>query len=114
MASLKLAEQLDGDVMRRLHAAAGIENRTPVQIADVALRTLLDQSYGARRALYCIDAMASVSERELAAKLVGRAILKAYDAILTARNDAPYQGASNEPLDSETSIEAEAVLACRG
>ena len=47
----------------RLRAIAATENRPASQIVAVALRTMLNLSPGARRALYAIDSTAEAAER---------------------------------------------------
>ena len=108
-----VATHLDRVTITRLRSLARIENRSPSQIQAVAIKAMLGLSPGARRALFAIDGIATEQERELAARMLGRAILTAYDRILDARPRPQHQPAGNEPLDTEDAIEAEAVRLCR-
>lgn len=98
----------------RLRSVAGLENRSPSQIQAVAIKAMLSLSPSARRALFAIDGIATEQEREFAGRMLGRAVLRAYDCILDARPRQQHQPDSNEPLDTEEAIEAEAVRLCRG
>jgi len=113
MAAGTVAAHTDEATVARLRRVAGTENRPSSQILGVALKAILTMSPAARRALYAIDGSAEKTEREFAMKLVGRAALKAYEAIIEARQRGEYHPAGNAPLDTEESIEAEAVRLCR-
>lgn len=113
MASRTVAAHLDEATISRLRAAATVENRSPSQIQAVALKMLLDLSPGARRALFAIDGIADDAERRLAAKRLARAALAAYEQIIDGRIRHEHHPATNESLDTEEAIEAEAVRLCR-
>ena len=113
MANRTVAAHLDEATVARLRAAAAVENRSPSQIQAVALKAMLDLSPGARRALFAIDGIADEAERRLAAKRLGRAALAAYEQIIDARSRREHHPATNESLDTEDAIEAEAVRLCR-
>ena len=113
MASRTVGTHLDAETIDRLRAIAATENRAPSQIIGIALKLFLDQSPGARRALLAIDGIVDAAGRDYASKLIGRAAMKAYEAILDDRQTADYHPSENQPLDSEESIEAEAVRMCR-
>ncbi|MDP4025087.1 hypothetical protein Q8W71_20875 [Methylobacterium sp. NEAU 140] len=109
-----VATDLDPAILERLRATAAAEQRPPAQVRDAALRAVLDQSPGARRALLAIDATADAAERAFAAKLIGRSILKAYEGILDARRTGTGPGTrANAALATEDAIEAEAIRMCR-
>ncbi len=108
-----VATHLDGATVKRLRSVARVENRSPSQIQAVAIKAMLSLSPGARRAMFAIDGIATEQEREFAARMLGRAVLTAYDRILDARPREQHQPDSNAPLDSEEAIEAEAVRLCR-
>jgi len=108
-----VATHLDGATVTRLRSIASVENRSPSQIQAVAIKAMLSLSPGARRALFAIDGIATEREREFAARMFGRAVLTAYDRILDARPQRQHQPDSNEPLDTEEAIEAEAARLCR-
>jgi hypothetical protein len=108
-----VAAHVDEDTLARLRAVAATENRPASQIVAVALRTLLNLSPGARRALYAIDGAAQEAERDFAGRLVGRAALKAYDRILDARHAGEPDPLGNAPVNTEEAIEAEAVRLSR-
>lgn len=108
-----VAAHLDDETIARLRAVAATENRPASQIVAVALRTMLNLSPGARRALYAIDGAAEGTEREFAGQLVGRAALKAYDRMLDARHAGEPDPMGNAPADTEETIEAEAVRLSR-
>jgi hypothetical protein len=107
-----VAIHVDDDTIARLRAVAATENRPASQIVAVALRTLLNLSPGARRALYAIDGAAE-AERDFAGRLVGRATLKAYERMLDARHAGEPDPLGNAPADPEDTIEAEAVRLSR-
>jgi hypothetical protein len=108
-----VAAHVDEDTIVRLRAVAATENRPASQIVAVALRTLLNLSPGARRALYAIDGSAEGSERDFSGQLVGRAVLQAYERILDARHASGPDPMGNAPADTEEAIEAEAVRLSR-
>jgi hypothetical protein len=62
-----------------------IEGRPESQIVPVALKFMLGLSPGARRALFALDDLSTPEERDLATSLIGRAVLKAYEALLDSR-----------------------------
>ncbi len=113
MASGTVGAHLDKQTIERLRATAAIENRSPSQIQAVALKMFLDMSSGARRALFAIDGISDERERAFAAKALGRAALAAYDRIIDARHSGERHPHSNQPLDTDEAIEAEAVRLCR-
>lgn len=77
------------------------------------LRSLLAHSPNAMRALAAIDRTADAGERELAARIVGRALLRAYEAILDARRTRPAPSRDDGgATHAEADIEAEAVRLC--
>jgi hypothetical protein len=108
-----VAAHVDDETIARLRAIAATENRPASQIVAVALRTMLNLSPGARRALYAIDSTAEAAERDFAGHLVGRAALKAYDRMLDARHAGEPDPMGNAPADTEEAIEAEAVRLSR-
>jgi len=108
-----VAAHVDEETIARLRAIAATENRPASQIVAVALRTLLNLSPGARRALYAIDGSAEGTERDFAGQLVGRAALRAYERILDARHAGDPEPMGNAPVDGEEAIEAEAVRLSR-
>jgi hypothetical protein len=111
MASGTVGAHLDKSTMERLRATAAVENRAISQIQAVALKVLLDMSPGARRALFAIDGIADDAERQFAAKAIGRAALLAYERIIDARQARDHH--TNQALDTEEAIEAEAARLCR-
>jgi|SRR5690349_2729546 hypothetical protein len=113
MASRTVAAHVDGATVARLRSTAGVENRAPSQIMAVALKTMLDMSPGARRALFAIDGIADEAERAFAMKAIGRAALKAYERIIDARHREDHHPATNDILETEEAIEAEAVRLSR-
>lgn len=114
MKTRSVAAHLDPVTLDTFRSVVGTENRTPSQVIGVALRSLIELSPGARRAAFAIDGIADESERAYAAKLIGRAALKAYDAILDGRrHDLGPDARSNGGTDTEEAIEAEAVRMCR-
>lgn len=108
-----VAAHVDEETIARLRAIAATENRPASQIVAVALRTLLNLSPGARRALYAIDGAAVATERDFAGQLVGRAALQAYERMLDARHAGDPDPMGNAPADTEEAIEVEAVRLCR-
>jgi hypothetical protein len=108
-----VAAHVDEETISRLRAVAAAENRPASQIVAVALRTLLNLSPSARRALYAIDGVAEGAERDFAGQLVGRAALKAYERMLDARHAGEPDPMGNAPADTEDAIEAEAVRLSR-
>ena len=104
-----VAAHVDDETLARLRAVAATENRPASQIVAVALRTMLNLSPGARRALYAIDGAAEATERDFAGQLVGRAALKAYDRMLDARHADEPDPMGNASADTEEAIEAVAV-----
>lgn len=104
---------VDEETIARLRAIASTENRPASQIVAVALRTLLNLSPGARRALYAVDGAAEADERDFASQLVGRAALTAYERMLDARHAGDPDPMGNATTDTEAAIEAEAVRLCR-
>jgi len=113
MVSRTVAAHLDETTVTRLRAAASVENRSPSQIQAVALKLLLDISPGARRALFAIDGIADDAERKIAAKLLGRAALVAYEQIIDARARRGRPQTGDDVTATEEAIEAEAVRLCR-
>lgn len=114
MKTQTVATHLDRMTLDRFKAVTQTENRSPSQVLSVSLKAFLDQAPGSRRALFAIDGIADEAERVFAARLIGRAILKAYEGILDARRaDAGPSPQSNENLVTEEAIEAEAVRMCR-
>ncbi|SMH52348.1 hypothetical protein [Mesorhizobium australicum] len=109
-----VAAHIDEKTRERLRNTADSESRSPSQIMGVAVKTMLSLSPAARRALFAIDGAASEDERQLAMRIVGRSALKAHERLIVARHTDPdRQPATNEILDNETAIEAEAVELCR-
>jgi hypothetical protein len=108
-----VAAHVDEDTITRLRAVAATENRPASQIVAVALRTVLNLSPGARRALYAIDGSAEGTERDFAGQQIGRAALQAYERILDTRHAGDPDPMGNAPADSEETIEAEAVRLSR-
>jgi hypothetical protein len=108
-----VAAHVDEETIARLRAVAATENRPASQIVAVAVRTLLNLSPSARRALYAIEGSAEGQERDFAGQLVGRAALQAYERILDGRHDGDPDPMGNAPADSEEAIEAEAVRLSR-
>ena len=113
MKNRTVAAHLDDATLARLRQAARTENRSLSQLQRVALKALLDLSPGARHALFAIDGIADDAERGLAAKRSGRAALAAYEQIVDARTRRAHHPATNDSLDTEDAIEAEAVRLCR-
>lgn len=109
MAGRTVAAHLNEGVAARLSAVSSGENRSPSQVIAVALRTFLEASPGARQAAYAVDGTASEDERRFVASLTDRAMLKAYERVLDARNLKPILNGTNTGLASEEEIEAEAV-----
>lgn len=111
---LDLATDLDLATLDRFRSVTQTENRSPSQVLSVSLKAFLDQAPGPRRALFAIDGIADEEERAFATRLIGRAILKAYEGIIDARRaDFGPRTDANEALASEEAIEAEAVRMCR-
>ena len=113
MASRTVAAHVDEATSTRLKAVAGVENRAPSQIMAVALKAMLDVSPGARRALFAIDGIADEAERDFAMKTIGRAALKAYERVVDARQHPYHHPVTNDALDTDEAIEAEAARLCR-
>lgn len=114
MSAGTVGTHLDAATLDRFRAMTATENRSPSQVLGVALKVLLDLAPGARRVVFAIDGVADEEERAFAARHIGRAALKAYEAIIDARRAdlGPHSGA-NEALETEEAIEAEAVRLCR-
>lgn len=114
MSTRTVGAHLDAETSDRFRNLTATENRTPSQVLNVALKLLLDLNPGARRTIFAIDGLADEEERSFAARHIGRAALKAYEAIIDARRAelGPANG-TNEALDTEDAIEAEAVRLCR-
>jgi hypothetical protein len=109
-----IAAHTDEKTRDRLRNAAANESRSPSQIVSVALRTVLELSPSARRAIYAIDGTANEEERQFAARLIGRGALKAYERIISARHGNPARPTvTNQVLENEAAIEAEAIELCR-
>jgi hypothetical protein len=113
MARNTVAAHVDEATATRLRATAAVENRAPSQIMAIALKTMVDLSPGARRALYAIDGIADEAERDFAMKAIGRAALKAYERIIDARNARNHHPVTNDALDTDEAIEAEAARLSR-
>jgi hypothetical protein len=113
MASGTVGVHLDQETIARLRSTAAVENRSLSQLQAVAVKMLLDLSPGARRALFAIDGAADDAERRFAAKVIGRAALSAYDRIIDGRHRQEHHPETNDQLDSEAAIEAEAARLCR-
>jgi hypothetical protein len=113
MASRTVAAHVDETTSARLKAVAGVENRAPSQIMAIALKTILEVSPGARRALFAIDGIADEDERGFAMKAIGRAALKAYERVVDARQRPGHHPVTNDALNTDEGIEAEAVRLCR-
>ena len=114
MKTQTVAAHLDRATLDRFQSLVKTENRSPSQVLAVALKVLLDQSPGARRALFAIDGVADAEERDFAARIIGRSVLRAYEGILDARREtAGPRSNANEELTTEDAIEAEAVRMCR-
>ena len=114
MKTQTVATHLDRATLERFQSLVRTENRSPSQVLAVALKSLLDQSPGARRALFAIDGIADAEERAFAARAIGRSVLKAYEGILDARRaDVGPRTDANEALLTEEAIDAEAVRMCR-
>ena len=107
--SKSIAAHLDPASLQLLKEISATENRPVSQIVSVPLRLSLRMSPAVRRALFAIDGSAREEEQALATKIVGRSILRSYEAILEQRYLAAKQTGSNSPLDGEEKIEAEAV-----
>jgi hypothetical protein len=108
-----VAAHVDEETIERLRAIAATENRAASQIVAVALRTMLNLSPGARRALYAIDGAAERAERDFAGHQIGRAALQAYEWMLDARHTGEPDSRANALADTEEAIEAEAVRLSR-
>jgi hypothetical protein len=108
-----VAAHVSEGTLTRLRAMSAVENRAPSQIMAVALKAMIDLSPGARRAMYAIDGIADAGEREFAMNAIGRAALKAYERIIDAREARHHHPMTNDPLDTDEAIEAEAVRLCR-
>lgn len=114
MAGGTIAAHVDGRTREALRDVATAENRSPSQIVSVALRTMMDLSPAARRALYAIDGMATDEERAYAMKLLGRSALKAHERLLDSRHGrSERHGSANALLDTEDAVDAEAIRLAR-
>lgn len=112
MAGKTIATHLDGTSVERLGMIAEAEGRNASQLVAVATRLLLDMSPAARRALIAMDG-SKPEDREFVKRVMGRAALKAREQLVAKRMPAAYSPLTNQPLDNESAIEAEAVAATR-
>lgn len=112
MGGRTVAAHIDDVVVDRLKEIAETEGRNPSQLVAVATKLMVSLSPAARRALIALDS-SKPEEREFASRLIGRAALKARERITVARNGQHRTPITNQPLDSEEAIEAEAVAVSR-
>lgn len=112
MAGKTVAAHMDERSAERLKSIAAAEGRPPSQLIAVATRMMTSFSPAARRALIALDGD-SEAERLFASRLIGRAALKARERVIDGRHLGDYAAVTNQPLDSEEAIEAEAAAACR-
>jgi hypothetical protein len=112
MGGRTVAAHIDDAFVDRLKAIAEGEGRNPSQLVAVATKLLVSLSPAARRALIALDS-STPEEREFAARLIGRAALKARERVIAARNDQTRSPITNQPLDSEEAVEAEALAMSR-
>lgn len=84
----------------------------PSQLLALETDLFANLSPAARNAVTALLS-GSAEERTYAFKVIGRGARVARDRVLTARNSRPYQTVTNEDLDSEAGIEAEAVTGSR-
>ena len=112
MTGQTIAAHLDPASLAEFKSVVKTENRSPSQVVGVSLRAFLDYSPSAKRALFAIDGLAEQDDREFAARLVGRAVLRAYEGILAARRTETASLTGNEALDDDDAIEADAVRIC--
>jgi hypothetical protein len=112
MAGRTVAAHLDGASADRLGKIAAAEGRNPSQLVAIATRLLVDMSPAARRAFIALDG-SKPEERDFAARIVGRAALKARERVIASRVDVEYSPVTNNVLDTEEAIDRESVAATR-
>ena len=113
MAGGTVGAHVDEATIGALDELISIENRPKSQVVSVALKVMLGLSPGARRALFALDGLSTEEERDVAMNMIGRSVLKAYEALLDSRLSAKRDRETNMALDSDEAIEAAAARLCR-
>lgn len=112
MAGRTVAAHLSETHADRLAALAESEGRPTSQLIAAATKMMLELSPGARRSLLALEGSSEL-ERKFAMKMLGRAAMRARECIVSSRVPGDYVPVTNQPLDTDEAIEAEAVAACR-
>ena len=112
MAGRTVAAHLSKSHADRLAALAESEGRPTSQMIGAVTKIMIELSPGARRSLLALEATSQL-EREFAVKAIGRAAMSARERIVSSRVKGEYVPVTNQPLDTEETIESEATAACR-
>lgn len=112
MAGHTISAHVNEEIATRVATLAKDEARSPSQVVGLAVDIFANMSPAARRSLIALTG-GSGDERQFAFKFIGRAAIRARERALIARNARTYAAVSNQDLDSEEGIEAEAVMASR-
>lgn len=114
--SRTISSVMDETVARAVADVARIEDRTPSQVVNAAVRFYTQLPEGARRSLRSIDTLGTEEERAEAIRSMARSLAESSFHIATRRGGE--QIAANNPellenLKTEDDIMAEAVRLCR-
>jgi hypothetical protein len=112
-----VSAHIDSALSSRFKDVVKMDNRAPSQLIGVALKSFIDMSPAVRRVAFSIDGSASEQEQKFAAKIMGRSLLRAYQAIIESRHmpdkNTPQTTGTNSELTTEQEIENEAIRLCR-
>jgi hypothetical protein len=116
MAGRTISSVMDEPVARAVAEVARIEDRTPSQVVNAAVRFYMQLPDAARRSLRSIEALGTEQEQAEAIRSVARSLAESSFAIASRR--ASEQIRANNPalldkLKTEENAMAEAVRLCR-
>jgi hypothetical protein len=112
MAGQTTSAYLSEELASIVASIAKEEARSPSQLLSLGADLFANVSPAARRSITALLS-GSAEERAFTFKAIGRGAMVARERGLMARNTRPYQTVSNQDLDDEAGIEAEAVAGSR-
>ena len=112
MAGQTISTYLSGELAANISAIAKEEARSPSQLLSLSADLFANLSPAARRSITALLS-GSEEERAFASKMIGRSAMVARERVVAARNAGRYKAITNQDLDDEAGIEAEAVAGSR-